>query len=228
MKKSIVISLLIAACIIGTALCSFASTGIVTTDTLRLRNDASTNASIIMLLSMDDKVEVLEESNGWYKVIAGEGDDKKEGYVSAEYIKVLEDVKAPEETEAQKEETNNAEEENENNETTGENTEKKETIKSLPTETKIYITPVINSLIVDTLEEEKKIEVVNTINGWSYITAENIKGWVRTDSIVEKEEAKINENSSPKIGYISVGLVNFREEPNASSNIICDISKIYI
>ena len=59
MKKSIVISLLAVAIICCTALYSFASTGIVTTDTLRLRKGASTDASIIALLSMDDKVEIL-------------------------------------------------------------------------------------------------------------------------------------------------------------------------
>lgn len=240
MKKSIVISLLTAACIIGTALCSFASTGIVTTDTLRLRKDASTNASIIALLSMDDKVEILEEKNGWYKVIAGD----KEGYVSADYIKVLEEVNAPEETEAE-EETNNTEEEQnneeniENNENvensenventeseeTTENQEEKVMVKTLPAETKIYITPVINSLVINTIEEESKIEVSSEVNGWSYVTAGNIKGWVRTETIVEKDEEEVEENSSQKIGYISGASVNFREEANTSSNIISKLTR---
>lgn len=241
MKKSIVISLLTAACIIGTALCSFASTGIVTTDTLRLRKDASTNASIIALLSMNDKVEILEEKNGWYKVIAGE----KEGYVSADYIKVLEETITPEETEAE-EETNNTEEETveneenseeventENIETTEnaeseENTENKEEkvmVKALPAETKIYITPVINSLVTNTLEVESKVEVSSEVNGWSYITSGNIKGWVRTEIIVEKDEEEVEENSSQKIGYISATSINFREEANTSSNIITSLTK---
>jgi len=241
MKKSIVISLLTAACIIGTALCSFASTGIVTTDTLRLRKDASTNASIIALLSMNDKVEILEEKNGWYKVIAGE----KEGYVSADYIKVLEETITPEETEAE-EETNNTEEEKveneenseeventENIETTEnaeseENTENKEEkvmVKALPAETKIYITPVINSLVTNTLEVESKVEVSSEVNGWSYITSGNIKGWVRTEIIVEKDEEEVEENSSQKIGYISATSINFREEANTSSNIITSLTK---
>ena len=237
MKKSIVISLLTAACIIGTALCSFASTGIVTTDTLRLRKDASTNASIIALLSMDDKVEILEEKNGWYKVIAGD----KEGYVSADYIKVLEEVNAPEETEAE-EETNNTEETEQNEETSenteniqeAENTESEEStenqeekvmVKTLPAETKIYITPVINSLVTNTIENESKIEVSSEVNGWSYITAGNIKGWVRTEKIVEKDEEEVEENSSQKIGYISATSINFREEANTSSNIISSLTR---
>ena len=72
MKKSIVISLLTIATLICTALCSFASTGMVTTDTLRVRKEASTDSSIIALLSMNDKVEILEEENGWYKIKSGD------------------------------------------------------------------------------------------------------------------------------------------------------------
>lgn len=72
MKKSIVISLLTVATLFCTALCSFASTGKVTTDTLRLRKEASTDSSIIALLSENDKVEILGEENGWYKVKSGD------------------------------------------------------------------------------------------------------------------------------------------------------------
>ena len=219
MKKSIVISLLTATCIIGTALCSFASTGIVTTDTLRVRKDASTNASIIALLSIDDKIEILEEKNGWYKVIAGD----KEGYVSADYIKILEETIAPEETEAE-EETNKAEEETQNNEETTES-EEKVMVKVLPAETKIYITPVINSLIINTLDKETKIEVTSEVNGWSYITSESIKGWVRTELIEEKDAEEVEENSSQKIGYISGASINFREEANTSSDIISKLTR---
>lgn len=227
MKKSIVISLLTATCIIGTALCSFASTGIVTTDTLRLRKDASTNASIIALLSINDKVEVLEEKNGWYKVIAGD----KEGYVSADYINVLEEVNTPEETEAEEEvndteETENNEEiENTESEENIENEEEKVMVKVLPAETKIYITPVINSLVINTLENESKIEISSEVNGWSYITSENIKGWVRTEIIEEKDAEEVEENSSQKIGYISGASINFREEANTSSNIISKLAR---
>ena len=92
MKKSIVISLLTATIIFCTALCSFASTGIVTTDTLRLREEASVDASIVALLSMSDEVEILEENNGWYKVKAEVNSEQVEGYVSADYIEVNEET----------------------------------------------------------------------------------------------------------------------------------------
>ena len=88
MKKSIVISLLTVITLFGTALCSFASTGVVTTDTLRLRKEASTESATVALLSIDDEVEILEEEYGWYKVKSGEN----VGYVAAQYINVLADA----------------------------------------------------------------------------------------------------------------------------------------
>ena len=65
MKKSIVISLLTVVTLFCTALCSFASTGIVTADTLKVREEPSTESEVIEYLSANDKVEILEESNGW-------------------------------------------------------------------------------------------------------------------------------------------------------------------
>jgi len=221
MKKSIVISLLTVACIFGTAICSFASTGIVTTDTLRLRKDASTSASILGLLSMNDKVEILEEENGWYKVKAGE----EEGYVYGEYIKVLEEKTTPEQTVVEEEQSNTEEKPAENTET--ESQENKEKIKTVPAETEIYITPVINSLTINKTTEEKTIEIISEVKGWSYIKTGSIQGWIRTEKIVEKEvsENETNNTSSQKTGYITTNSVNFREEANTSSNIISKLPK---
>ena len=221
MKKSIVISLLTATILFCTAICSFASTGIVTTDTLRLREDASVEASIVALLSMSDEVEIIEENNGWYKVKAEVNSEEVEGYVSAEYIEVKEENS--EETKVE-EEKNDTEEE-----TNTENTENKVMIKVLAVGTKVYLTPVVNSIVIENIQEEKQLEIKSEINGWAYITVGNIKGWVRTENIIEKEasetEQENNNNSSQKTGYISGSSVNFREEANTSGKVISKLSR---
>ena len=61
-----------------------ASTGTVTTETLNLRSEASTSSSVIKLLNINEKVEIISEEGNWYKVEAGD----KEGYVSKDYIKL--------------------------------------------------------------------------------------------------------------------------------------------
>ena len=102
-------------------------------------------------------------------------------------------------------------------------------IKVLSAGTKIYLTPVINSIVLETISEEKQIEITSEVNGWSYITLENEKGWVRTENITEKEasetEQQNNNNSSQKTGYISGSSVNFREEANTSGTVISKLSR---
>ncbi len=225
MKKSIVISLLTATIIFCTALCSFASTGIVTTDTLRLREEASVDASIVALLSMSDEVEILEENNGWYKVKAEVNSEQVEGYVSADYIEVNEETSEENKVEEEKNDTEEKAAENTNTQE-----ENKVMIKVLSAGTKIYLTPVINSIVLETISEEKQIEITSEVNGWSYITLENEKGWVRTENITEKEASETeqqnnNNNSSQKTGYISGSSVNFREEANTSGTVISKLSR---
>ena len=232
MKKSIVISLLTIATLFCTALYSFASTGVVTTDTLRLRKEASTDSSTIALLSINDKVEILEdEQYGWYKVKSG----NYVGYVAAQYINVLTDAKKIDKDDINKNDENtnvNANTENQENnqeapksdESQNENSEKA-TIQVLVAGKKMYITPVINSLVIDTLTEEKQVEVVSEVNGWSYIKIGTTTGWVRTQNIQKKEvenkeTENNNNNSSQKVGYILGATVNFRKMPNTSSEII--------
>lgn len=231
MKKSIVISLLIVATLCCTALCSFASTGVVTTDTLKLRKEASTESTVIALLSVNDKVEIIGEEYGWYKVKTG----GYTGYVASQYISVLTNNNTSTNTNsenASKDNENQNTESNTNNENNDvANNTQKETVKVLATNEKIYITPVINSLVIDELKEEKQIEIVSEINGWSYIKFGTTTGWVRTDKIQDKEvekkdtEPENNNNSSQKVVYISGTSVNFRKAPNTSAEIIAELTR---
>lgn len=220
MKKSIVISLLAITILFGTAICSIASTGIVTTDTLRLRKEPSTNSVILDLLEMNDTVSILEEDDGWYKVKAKVDSNEYVGYVAMQYIKVQEPTS--EETEAQGKENDTQE----NQEAPEENAEKEEKVlvKYVNNNVNVYITPLINSLVLDTTKKEQKVEITSEVSGWSYIKAEDVAGWVRTDSITEKEEnvsdSEKNNTSSQKTGYISASSVNFRKEANNNSIVI--------
>ena len=60
---------------------------IVNTTTLKVRQDASTDASVLGLVPMDEELVVVEELDGWVKVAIEEGD----GYVSREYVKLRTD-----------------------------------------------------------------------------------------------------------------------------------------
>ena len=84
LKKRIMISLLAGLIICSIAAYSFGTTGIVNTETLRLRKSNSTDSSILRLISIDEKVEILTRTeDGWYKVKLSNG---KIGWASAQYI----------------------------------------------------------------------------------------------------------------------------------------------
>ena len=70
------------------ATASFANSneGTVTADVLNVRSGPSTSYSITTKLYKGNKVEILETSNGWYKIKTSNGTI---GWVSASYISIL-------------------------------------------------------------------------------------------------------------------------------------------
>ena len=64
---------------------------VVTTTTLKVRQDPSTEATVLGLVPIEDELTVVEETDGWVKVSIEEGD----GWVSKEFVDVSTDfVKA--------------------------------------------------------------------------------------------------------------------------------------
>ena len=229
MKKRIIISLLCGLVICCIAVYSFATTGIVSTDTLRLRKSNSTDSSIITLLSIDEKVEILERTeNGWYKVkyIDSKTNNTYEGYVSGDYIKVNEEIKTPpanpsEDNKTSDEENKKQPEEDKNipseEEGTKENVEES-TTKMINKGEKIYKIPLINSNTISILENDVTVKIATELNGWSYVTSENLEGWIRTEKLKDT-------GAKNKIGYINTNSVNFREKPDLSGKVISALSK---
>lgn len=54
----------------------------VTTETLMVREKTSTNSDVIAMVSIDQKLDLVEQKDGWYKVSV----DGKKGYVNAQYV----------------------------------------------------------------------------------------------------------------------------------------------
>ena len=57
----------------------------VTTDTLKVRDEPSTEASVIDLIGRGEKIEVGEEQDGWLEILYSDGE---KDYISAEYVEV--------------------------------------------------------------------------------------------------------------------------------------------
>ena len=92
--KKLVVGMLACTAMIAASTISFGTTGKVNTDTVRVRSEATASSAIVDLLSIDDKVEVVEETGDWYKVKIG---NDKTGYVSKKLLDVEEPVTKAEE-----------------------------------------------------------------------------------------------------------------------------------
>ena len=97
---------------------SFAYTGVVkaatveiTTETLNLRAEASTDSDIVAQISIGDECELLEEEGDWYRVKYGE----YTGYISKEYANVVGQEDTSDTSDSNNDNGNNV------NETTNEN-----------------------------------------------------------------------------------------------------------
>ena len=196
--------------------------GKVIADNVRLRSEASTDAKILTLISINEQVEVIERQGEWYQI---EYKDNT-GYIKAEFIELQEEGTVAENTGEQQE---TSEEATQVESETLINTTSEKTVAG---EENVYILPLLNAKVVETIKANTTIQILQSVNGWSYITTGTLSGWIRTDQLVEKQEEITQKQQkqeeattlTPKTinqtGYINATSVNFRKEPNTSAEVI--------
>lgn len=187
-------SIILVMAIIGLAsmffinICFATSTGKISTETARLREQPNTDSKVLELASYGENVEILEEIDGWYKVKY----QKITGYIRNDLIEVENKVD---------ENTTNIVENNEitENQQTTENTiisnqiseETNETIENNETfekgkyqlayNVKLRIVPLINAVELGEVEQGTEVEVTEILNHWVKIkTQDGKEGWVVT------------------------------------------------
>lgn len=205
------------------------TTGVIKEITVNVREKAALDSKLIMQITQDDKVEVLEKSGDWYK-IKYKG---TQGYVYADFVKVEDNVK-----EATTETSSNLE--SEDDEVTQNITAKLQIAKN----TGVKIAPTIASNIIYTTTQTEAIELLEQVNEWSYIQVANVKGWVRNSQVQEqsskveekteeaetkaeatektesKTEEKTETKTTGKVAYIKYDNVNIRKEPSTDASVI--------
>ena len=219
---------------------SYATTGIVNTDTLKLRKEPSTSSAVLDLLNYNEKIEVTGEEGDWYKVVH----DNVTGYVSKQYLTVEE-----------KEETQNSTQKNETSQTTTQNviqntttttnttTEPTETTiqeeidKVLKEDTQISILPLIQASKIGTEKKGTKVEMIAITGNWCYIMTENLSGWVRQEALESKETqttATTTNENTPKAQettiekttmYVTGSSVYVRTGPGTNYDIVTSLIK---
>jgi len=155
--------------ILGTS--ALAATGIVNAPSgLVFRQEASKTANPIGTVPDKAEVDIIEKSGEWYKVTY----DSQEGYLFAEYVNNDEEI--------QKEETEEVE-------TSEVNSNNAETNIKL----KVYNMPLITSTVINEIEPNAEITIHKQITNWSYVSAGEIQGWVRTYGIENEGQTTIPE-----------------------------------
>ena len=212
------------------ALCTFpsyAANGTITGITVRLREEPSTSAKILDNLDQDNKVEVIEKENDWYK-ISYKG---KTGYVYGEYINVKD--------EEIKESSNTGAEENRQEETEEEKLDiELDKEYKIQENTKLYNLPLFSSGIGMDVKKVQSVKTLQILNNWVYVAGEDISGWIVKDKLQieekndeskesineekepEKEETQAKEqtnNNTQQIGYVNVEKANLRQKPTTES-----------
>lgn len=241
--RKVIFGLITTSLITAISTISFGTIGTVNTDNSRVRINASSDSTVLTLLTINEKVEIIEESGEWYKIKA----DGETGYISKRLLDVEEDVKkqesntenttieqnettSTEETKKQEDPNNNAE------------TDKMTIIENftgnLKSEVTIKILPSINSTNIAKIDRDTQIKVMEVINDWCKIETSLNSGWARI-SIVEAAVSTTNDNEQPeaiveekieettenKVGYVNVESVNLRKDKDTSSEVLDGITK---
>lgn len=231
-----------------------ASTGKVSTETLNLRSEASTNSSIVELLNFGEEIEIISEEGNWYKIKHKD----KEGYVSKDYVTVeeskVETTTTPNDENEQPTESKQETNSSESNSDVTANT----TIK-LDKDVTIKILPLINSNDLGTAKAGEEITLITTANNWMFVQTNEIAGWIVKDQTVgqtiqnennndntqDESEENNSENNSDNNGtsntenteeneknysenitkYVSASSVYMRAEPSTSSDIVTSLIK---
>lgn len=197
-KNRILISLGLVAGLTFFGIKSFAtSTGVVNTETARMRAEANTTSNIVALVSQDEKVEILEKSGDWYKVKYKDNT----GYIYAQYVdnKDKKNDQTTNNTAAQNNTTVNNKTENNNTiENTQTSVEVSTTAETSTADEKIIenntqilvvedaslkLVPLINSTEIKSLKANTSVTVLDYANGWYFVNSEDAQGWVRKEKL---------------------------------------------
>ena len=240
LRKVITISIVFLLSLFYANIVNAADTAKITADTVRIREKASTNSSILELISINEEVEVLEKEEDWYKIKYKD----ITGYVKADLVELNETEEKVEETTQEKQENTQNNSEVKDEQSTEISVNQEITTKS---DIELKILPLINSSNISTISASTKVQVKEIINEWCYIQSDVNNGWVRKNTLEDvvseeskdekieekKEDTTDNEDKkekqtttqTTKTGYVNVDTVNLRKEMSTSSAILSNLSK---
>lgn len=166
--------------------------GTVTASSLNVRSGPSTSYTVVTTVKKNDKVNILQSSNGWYKIETSSGN---QGWVSSSYIS------------ASNSNTNNS---------TNNNTQSN--IAIVNTDGLNFRNGAGTSYsIIKVLNKGEKVEVISESNGWSKVKHDSRLGYVASQyidkattnyTIKEVNTDGLNVRTGPSTSYATIGKLN--------------------
>ena len=219
-KKLKVVVTFIAVCLgllfVGTKAYATIGTGI--NDTTRIRKKANTTSEVVAIIDKGEKIEILSEEDGWYKVEYKNGNDKIIGYIRNDLLDVegkteskKEEKKQEEKTETttkteeNKDETETKTENNEENvseevkeETDNKNDIVENTEIELKSEMDVQLLPVIFSCKTGKISANTKVTILEVVGNWTRVESENLEGWIPTSKLQNNEVSNKEQTNTEK------------------------------
>ena len=211
-NKTIVLAAVAAACLSGSAMAEdVIGTGIVEGQSLRLRSEASPDASIVTYLDMQTQVDVYEDLGDWFKISWND----YTGYVSADYLTYTPAAEIPatsETPEPFEEEAAPAPRNRLSGGTAG-------MITGIGVN--LRVEPSADVTALTQLDLETEITVLEILDGgWTKVEVDGQTGYVKSDYVAINGIPVVD----PK-GTITGSIVNFRAGPSTDSAIISKLSR---
>ena len=200
-----------------------ANTATVASETVNVRETADSSSEILVQLSINQEVEIIEKQGDWYQVKA----DGITGYVRQDLLELGEEAQAQFQTE-----TTTTEQTAETKETSAQAQEKMVVAEN----TKLKIVPAINATDIIEVQAGQEVTVIETVNNWVCIQTQTTKGWIRKEKLQTVEEAQApTEEQQPetqeatqepvqetiiKTLYVNIQTVNVRKEANTNAEVL--------
>lgn len=214
-KKILLLAIILIAVSISKA---YATTGTVTTDGVRVRKGPSLDDDIVQTLNKSAEVEIIGESGEWYK-IKYDVDTTFEGYMHKDYIEIKSGEVATITTPTPTPTSNPTP--TETPEAPASEAPKVDLLgeKSVSSEAKVYVLPVVTSSVKDIIKKNTKVTVIEIAGNYAYINYNNNNGWVKALLLQEVKEQTTTEVKG-RTAYVCVSQAIVREKATTDSEKI--------
>ena len=183
---------------------------------LNVRESPSTSGRIIHKLNRNQVVGIYEELNGWYKIDYIDGVKKKYGYVSKDYISIINENPNDEEKPVEPEKPSVS--------------VNKQGVVKVNSALNMRSGPGSNYGVIGTLRNNDKVEIIKEVDGWYEIKFNGKVGYVSSQYIKvvdnESSEEKPVEPEKPSVSVNKQGVVkvnsalNMRSGPGSNYGVI--------